>query len=86
MKEFWVYTGLRIVVFVAALLVVSGVWMLVSDEVPLFWPVLIAFAVSGIASYFLLARQRDAFARRVETRAARMSDRFEEMRAREDAD
>ena len=86
MKEFWVYTGLRIVVFVAALLVVSGVWMLVSDSVPLVWPVVIAFVISGIASYFLLARQRDAFAQRVETRATRMTDRFEEMRAREDAD
>ena len=44
----------------------------------------IAFALSGVASYFLLNRQRDAFARKVEERAARASAAFEERRARED--
>ena len=65
-KEFWIYTGLRAALFVASLGVVAGVWMLVSDEVPLLWVIVIAFVVSGLASYFLLNRQREAFARRVE--------------------
>ena len=86
MKEFWIYTALRGAVFVASLGVVAGVWMLASDEVPLLWVVVIAFAVSGIASYFLLDRQRQAFARRVEARAARASAAFEASRSKEDAD
>lgn len=85
-KEFVVYTALRIVLFFASLAVVIGVWMLLSDSVPLLWAVVIAFVMSGIASYFLLNRQRAAFARRVDERANRARARYEEMRAREDAD
>jgi CHASE1-domain containing sensor protein len=54
--------------------------------VPLLWALILGFALSGVASYFLLNRQRAAFARRVEERAQRASVRFEEMRAREDVD
>jgi ABC-type multidrug transport system fused ATPase/permease subunit len=86
MKEFWIYTGLRIALFVASLGVVGGVWMLVSDEVPLLWVVVVAFALSGVASYVLLNRQREAFARRVEARAERASAAFEAARAKEDKD
>ena len=86
-KEFVVYTALRIGLFVTSLVVVSGVWGLVSGgEVPVLWAVVIAFIVSGVASYFLLNRQREAFARRVEQRAERVSQRYEEMKSREDAD
>ena len=31
-KEFWIYTGLRIVLFLASLALVIGVWMMVADE------------------------------------------------------
>ena len=86
MKEFVVYTVLRILLFVASLAIVAGIWLLLSDEVPVVWVLVLGFALSGIASYFLLNRQRAAFARRVEARAERASARFEEMRAREDAD
>lgn len=86
MKEFWVYTGLRVALFAAALLLVGGVWMMVADQVPVLWVVVIAFVLSGVGSYFVLNRQRDAFARRVDARAARMAARFEEMRTKEDAD
>ena len=48
--------------------------------------IVIAFLVSGVASYVLLERQRSAFAVKVEGRAGRMSQRFEEMRAKEDDD
>ena len=86
MKEFWIYTGLRIVLFLASLALVSGAWLLVTDSVPVVWAVAIAFVVSGIGSYVLLNRQREAFARRVDERARRMSVRFEEMKAKEDVD
>ncbi len=87
MKEFVVYTVLRIVLFLASLGVIVGVMALVSGgRFHLFWAVVLAFLVSGIASYFILERQRVAFAQRVETRAARAAAAFEERKAREDAD
>jgi hypothetical protein len=85
-KEFWVYTGLRAVLFLASFALVVGVWLLVADEVPLLWAIVIAFVVSGIASYFVLHRSREAFARRVQGRAERASAAFEERRSREDDD
>jgi ABC-type bacteriocin/lantibiotic exporter with double-glycine peptidase domain len=85
-REFVVYTALRIGLFVTSLAVVVGVWMLIAGEVPLLWAVVIAFVASGLASYFLLNRQREAFARRVEQRAERMQERFERMKAKEDVD
>ena len=86
MKEFVIYTALRIGLFVASLAIVVGVWMLLADTVPILWPIVISFVVSGLASYFLLNRPREAFARRVERRAERMQERFEEMRSKEDVD
>jgi uncharacterized membrane protein len=83
-REFAVYTGLRVVLFLATLGVVIGAWVLVAGEANLFFSVIIAFVVSGIGSYFLLERQRAAFADRVETRAERATAAFEERRARED--
>ena len=86
MKAFWIYTGLRIAVFVASLGVVAGLWMLVSDEVPVLWVVVVAFLLSGVASYLLLAPQRMALARHVEERAERASAAFEAQRSKEDQD
>lgn len=86
MKEFAVYTALRLVLLLAALALVIGIWGLFTDSVPLVWAVVIAFVVSGIASYFVLERSRAAFARKVEARAARASAAFEEMKSREDSD
>ena len=86
MKEFIVYTAMRIGLFVASLVVVIGVWMLVADQVPVLWAVVIAFVLSGVASYFLLNRQREAFARRVERRAERMQERYEQAKSKEDVD
>jgi uncharacterized membrane protein len=86
-KEFVVYTVLRIVLFLASFGVVVGVMALLSDGAyHLFWAVVLAFLISGIGSFFILDRQREAFARRVETRAARASAAFEERKAREDTD
>lgn len=87
MKEFVVYTVLRIVLFLASFGVVVGVMALVFDgRFNLFWAVVLAFLVSGVASYYVLDHQREAFARRVETRAAKASAAFEERKAREDED
>ena len=86
MKEFLVYTALRVLLFIGMVGLVVGVWTLLDGDgrVNMIWPVVIAFALSGVASYFLLNRQRDAFARKVEERAARASAAFDERRARED--
>ena len=86
MKEFLVYTALRVLLFIGMVGLVLGVWTLLDGDgrVNMIWPVVIAFALSGVASYFLLNRQRDAFARKVEERAARASAAFDERRARED--
>lgn len=85
MREFVVYTGLRLGLFVAAYALVTGIWLLfTSDRVPILLPLVVAFAVSGVASYFLLDRQRDAFARRIQERADRAASKFEERRGHED--
>lgn len=86
MKEFLVYTGLRLALFVGSFAIILGGWAAVSDQVQVFWVVVIAFVVSGIGSFFLLNRQREAFARRVETRARAASARIEEMKNKEDAE
>lgn len=85
-KEFWVYTLLRVALFLGTFGIVFGVWYAISGDVPVLWAVVIAFVVSGIGSYVLLERQRDAFAVKVEGRAARISEKFEESRAKEDSD
>ena len=87
MKEFVVYTVMRVLLFLASFGVVVGVMALAFDgRYNLFWAVILAFLISGIASYFILDRQREAFARRVEARASRASAAFEERKAREDGD
>ena len=87
MKEFVVYTVLRIVLFMASFGIVVGVMALAFDgRYNLFWAIILAFLISGVASWFILNRQREAFARRVEARAARASAAFEERKAREDQD
>ena len=84
MKEFVVYTVLRLVVLAATFAIVTGIWALFDDSVDLIWTILIALLISGLASYKLLDRPRAAFARRVEERAARTVSAFEEMKAKED--
>lgn len=86
MKEFWVYTALRVLLFLATLAVVFGIWLLVADEVPVLWAVVVAFAISGVASFYLLDRSRQAFAHRVQARAERASAAFEAQRSKEDVD
>ena len=86
MKEFWVYTLLRLVLFLASLGIVIGVWVLIAGEFNLFIAVIAAFVLSGIGSYFVLDPQREAFARRVQVRAEKATAKIEEMRSKEDED
>jgi hypothetical protein len=87
-NEFLIYTGLRLSMFVVALAVVIGVWSIPTEGSltynDVFWSFVIAFVVSGVASYFLLNPFREAFARKVQARAERATERFEERRSRED--
>jgi hypothetical protein len=85
-KEFVVYTGLRLLMFAATFGIIVGVWLLVGDSVNIFVAVVLAFVVSGVGSYFLLNRPREALAQRVEVRAERATKAFEELKAKEDAD
>lgn len=86
MKEFWVYTLMRLALFVGSFVLIFFVWWFVKGDVPIFWVVVLAFVASGLASYFLLVRQREKFAVKVEGRAARMAQKIEEQRAKEDVD
>jgi uncharacterized protein DUF4229 len=85
-KEFAVYTLLRLVLLAASFAIVAGIWLAVADEVPLLWVLVIAFVMSGVASYFILNRPRERFAQRVDERARRASAAFEARKAREDAE
>ena len=85
-KEFWTYTLLRVALFLGTAAIVYGVWSAFSDQVPVLWVIVIGFVVSGVGSYYLLARYRAAFAKRVEDRARRASERLEEIRSKEDSD
>ena len=69
--------------FVASFAIVSGLWALVAgrNQVPLVWAVVLAFLISGVASYRLLNGQREALARRVGERAENATRRFEEIKA-----
>lgn len=86
MKEFVVYTGLRVVLFAATLAIVLGAWVLIAGSANILAAIIISFLVSGAGSYVVLARPRARFAQRVEVRADRAVQRFEEARAREDAE
>jgi hypothetical protein len=85
-KEFWIYTALRVLMFVASAAVVFGIWLAIAGHVPIMWVLLIALVISGALSYFLLHGQRSALARHVDERARRASESFEKMRAKEDVD
>jgi hypothetical protein len=80
-KEFVVYTLLRVALFVATFAIIAGLWALVAGSFPWFVILIVSFVISGIASYFLLNGQRVAFASRVEKRADAAVDR---MRSKED--
>lgn len=86
MKEFAVYTAARLGLFAVSYALVVGVYLLAAGRgpIPLYWPFLVAMGISAIASAYVLRGQRDKFARSVQARAERASQKFEQMRAKED--
>ena len=87
MKEFIVYTAARFGLFLVVYGVIVGVYVLVAGTpFPVLWPLLLAAVLSSILAVFLLRGMRARLATSVHDRAARMSQRFEEMKAKEDLD
>ncbi|MGH3413793.1 MAG: DUF4229 domain-containing protein [Marmoricola sp.] len=88
MKDFLVYTALRVLLFVACYAVLGGLWLAVlgrDGDAYLVGPFVLAAIVSSFLSLKFLKGPRERFARRIESRAARASQRFERFKAREDA-
>lgn len=88
MKPFVTYTLARLGLFVAAyalIWLVASIWLDFSAITNL-WVMLIALALSAIASVFLLGGLRQKLAQRVHERAERMTQRMEESRSAEDVD
>jgi hypothetical protein len=85
-KEFWVYTGLRLLFFAASVIVVGGAWLAFDESANVMWVLLISLVISGLASYLLLGKQRAALAQHVDDRARRATARFDELKAKEDVD
>ena len=85
-KEFAVYNVMRLLLLASWVVIVIGVWSLFSDEVPILWALIIALLGSGISSWFLLRRQREALALRLQGGAEKASSKFEQMRQPVDGD
>lgn len=82
MKSFWIYTGLRVLLFVATFAVVTGVWAgLNHGDVNWFWALISSFLISFLLAYPILMRQREEFAAKLQVRGDRM---VENMRSAED--
>ena len=81
MKEFAVYTGLRLALFAASF---GLLWVALSSWLGLFPLLLLALLVSSILSIFVLRAARDRLARSIENRAARIARRIDESRRAED--
>ncbi len=88
MKDFALYTLARFGIFLVMLAVAIGVFWLANgrEGVWILWPLVVAAVGSTIVSTYALRGMRDRVAAGVQARAERMSSRFEEIRAREDAE
>ena len=85
MKEFIVYTAARFGLFLVVYGLIIGLYVAVAGTpIPVLWPLLLAAVLSTVASVYLLRGMREQFSAKVHERAARMSQRFEEMKAKED--
>ena len=72
MKQLLVYTAARLVLFVTSYAIVVGVYVLVAGTpVPPLWPLLLAAAISAVASLYLLRGMRERLATNVQERAQR---------------
>ena len=88
MKDFALYTLARFGIFAALLAVAMLVFWLANGRqaVWIAWPVVVAAIGSTIVSTYALRGLRERVAAGVQARAERMASRFEEHRAREDAE
>lgn len=85
MREFAIYSLLRLGLFLAVLAVVGGVWLAVfGSESSILWPLVIAFLLSGLLSLFWLNSPREAFAQRVQGRADRAAAKLHDLKSKED--
>ncbi|WP_182920347.1 DUF4229 domain-containing protein [Nocardioides cavernaquae] len=87
MKDFVVYTALRLLLFLATAAVVMGAWRLITGELSQtasFVCLIASFLFSGIVALKLLEPQRARFARRVEDRASAAASKLDELRSKED--
>jgi F0F1-type ATP synthase membrane subunit b/b' len=83
MKEFAIYTGLRLVLFAASF---GILWVALHNWLAV-WPLLfLALIITSILSIFVLRAARDRLAGSIEARAARISSRIEAARSAEDDD
>jgi hypothetical protein len=87
-KEFAIYTGLRLALFVVTYAVLAGLWAALVDGggQAFIWPFVGAVIISSLLSLRLLKGPRERFAEKVEARASRAAAKFEEIRTREDTD
>ena len=83
MKEFAVYTGLRLVLFAVCF---GILWVAIHTWLSIFPVLLLALILSSILSVFVLRAARDRLAGTIERRATRMSERIEAARRAEDDD
>jgi hypothetical protein len=83
MKEFAVYTGLRLLLFAASF---GILWVAFQTWLNIFPVLLLALILSSILSVFVLRAARDRLAGTIERRASRMSERIEAARRAEDDD
>jgi hypothetical protein len=86
-KDFVVYTALRLLLFLSTAAILLGAWRLIAGELSQTDALIglaVSFLVSGIAALKVLEPQRVRFAQRVESRAAAAASKFDEMRSKED--
>ena len=83
MKEFAVYTGLRLVLFAASF---GILWVALHALLGIFPLLLLALIVSSILAIFVLRAARDRLAANIEQRAGRIASRIESARTAEDED
>lgn len=83
------YATLRIATFLVSLAVLWGLVAATGHVVTgngVLYLMMGALLISGVASFFLLSRQRDAMSAQVAARAERMTDKFQANAALEDED
>ncbi|MBS2531473.1 DUF4229 domain-containing protein [Catenulispora sp. NF23] len=83
------YATLRIGIFIVSLAVLWGLVAATGHIVTgngVLYLAMGALLISGVASFFLLSRQRDAMSAQVTRRTDRLADRFEANAAMEDED